>query len=48
MCGNCGTYKDKEIVDVLAKTIKKQKKEKSANKVAEKKEETLDAKQLSK
>ena len=47
LCGNCGFYKGRQVIDVLAKLEKKQKKEKE---LAEQQEQaqSLDMKEMSK
>jgi large subunit ribosomal protein L32 len=51
-CVNCGTYKNKEVVDVLAKLKKKEKKQKEKELETQEKEQEkvkpLDLKELSK
>lgn len=52
MCPTCGTYRGKEVIDVVAGAVKKDKKmkEKMATRdggATEKKETALDAKKLS-
>ena len=51
MCGNCGTYRGKEMLDVMKKITKKEKKMKerarAAGGEAPKKEKALNAEKLS-
>jgi large subunit ribosomal protein L32 len=53
VCKNCGVYNGREVIDVLKKLAKKERKKKEKElkeqeKAAEGKEKTLDAKELSK
>ncbi len=52
ICWNCGYYKGKEVIDVLAKLEKKERKkrekEMAANKKEEKKEKPMSMEELSK
>jgi len=51
MCGNCGTYRGREVVDVLAQVTRKQERAKAKAKElgqeAKPEKEALDAKELS-
>ncbi len=54
VCQNCGTYSGREVIDVLKKLAKKEKKKKEKelkeqeDKAGEEKSKSLDAKELSK
>lgn len=48
MCGNCGYYNSKKIIDVTAKLEKKEKKKKEKELQEAKKNQPLDAQALSK
>lgn len=47
VCFNCGTYQGREVIDVLAKLSKKEKKQRAKEMAAKEKEQTTQKKELS-